>query len=134
MAHIQRKPCTLTRMAAARAHWIAIDPSGANLAPAAALNRLVDPHDQRTCGREGRQEEAEENAASAQTRPPGSIEHAVGGLEARRLCKTDRTPCRTDHAPTGREERPNDEERDVPPGSTGEQQGTGAQQGENISG
>jgi hypothetical protein len=119
-------------VAAACAHRITVDAGRANFATTSALTRFVDPHDQRTRDREGDHEQAKQDAASAQTRPPGSIEHALIGLEGRLLRQPKGAPGRRDHATPRSAKRSNHQDRHMTPGPPGEQRGKLAQAGDNV--
>jgi hypothetical protein len=102
-------------MAMAGADWIAIDACGCNLRPSPPFDRFVDPYDERTCARECRNEQPQEDPARFQTRPNRAVEHAMIALELAQIRQANGTQRRTDHPSSWRENGSDEEHLDMTP-------------------
>jgi hypothetical protein len=121
-------------MAVARTHWVAIDPGRSDLLAAAALDRLIDPQHQRPLGREGGQEQIQQDTTGAPTRPDGAVQDTMVGVQGPQVTQPDRSQRRTDRAPAGAEEGPDEEYLDMAPYWPREQRREGRQECDNVGG
>jgi hypothetical protein len=105
----------------ARPHRVPIDAFGGDLPTAAALQRLVDPEDQRALRREGRHQELQQHATGRQAGPAGGTENAVVAMELPRLGQAHGPQGGRDGAVRGGEDRPGQQHLGMAPDAAGEQ-------------
>jgi hypothetical protein len=105
----------------AGADRVAVDPLGGDLRPAAPLQRLVDPQEQRAGGHEGGHQQPEQNAAGGQAGPARPVEHPMVAPEAPVLRQAHDPQGRRDRAPAGGEEGTGEQNQGVLPDAAGEQ-------------